>query len=279
MKLSNLGLSAFYHCTRLESMTEAAAVLAVTQSALSQRIAQLENELETTLFIRDGKKLQITSAGIELYKYCQSQENMEQEVLAKLGSGQNDLAGVVRIAAYSSIMRSLLIPKLTSVIREHSKLQLDLQTYEVIDLYDVLRTGRADFVVCDYSMQKNGITEQVIGQEEFVLIESVKYKTNLDVYLDHGPHDNATEAFFAIQKIVPKEYRRSYLGDVYAIIDGVEAGLGRAVMSRHLVEGNKKVKILKGYKRYFRPITLHYYEKAYYSELHKLLHKIFAAQS
>ena len=277
--MSNLGLSAFYQSARLENMTEAASVLAVTQSALSQRISQLESELETTLFIRDGKKLQLTQAGIELYKYCQSHENLENEVLSKLGSGQSELAGVIRIACYSSIMRSVLLKKIAPLVRKFPQLQLDLQTYEVVELYDVLRTGRSDFVICDYKMQKSGIQEMIIGQEEFVVIESAKYKTNEDVYLDHGIHDNATESFFSIQGGKAPTYRRSFMGEVYAIIDGVEQGMGRAVMSRHLIEGNKKIKILKGFKRYFRPITVHYYEKAYYSELQKQLLSIFAAQT
>jgi hypothetical protein len=62
------------------------------------------------------------------------------------------------------------------------------------------------------------------------------------------------------QANAPDHYRRSYMGEVYGIITGVEQGLGRAVMSRHLLRGNPKIKILKGYKRYF--------QQPYYSRLH-----------
>lgn len=59
------------------------------------------------------------------------------------------------------------------------------------------------------------------------------------------------------------------MGDVYGIITGVEEGLGRAVMSKHLLKNNKKIKGLKGHKKYLRDVTLNYFEQPFYSALHK----------
>jgi hypothetical protein len=55
----------------------------------------------------------------------------------------------------------------------------------------------------------------------------------------------------------------------YGVIEGVELGLGRAVMSKHLLKENSQIKVVKGFKRYFREVTLNYFEQAYYSRLHK----------
>ncbi|MNU11099.1 hypothetical protein D3C72_2586920 [compost metagenome] len=44
-------------------------------------------------------------------------------------------------------------------------------------------------------------------------------------------------------------------------------GLGRAVMSKHLIADNKRVQIINGYSVYKRPVTLHYFDQPYYSRI------------
>lgn len=51
MKINNLGLKAFHQVSLRLNMTFAAEELGLTQSALSQRISALEDDLETTLFV------------------------------------------------------------------------------------------------------------------------------------------------------------------------------------------------------------------------------------
>lgn len=58
------------------------------------------------------------------------------------------------------------------------------------------------------------------------------------------------------------------MGDIYGIIDGVELGLGRAVVSKHLLKG-RKLKIVPGYKKHIQPVILHYYDRPYFSNLFK----------
>lgn len=266
MKLSNLGLQAFHHCALTLNVTEAAMKLGITQSALSQRLASLESDLEVTLFIRDPKGLILTAEGERLLRFTQSSVGLEDELLQALKGNRHELGGPVRIAGFSSILRSMIIPTLAPFFRRHPKVHGDFQSYEVFELPKVLATGRADLVILDYELGKKGIIQESIGVEEYVVIESVKYQSPQDVYLDNGPHDNATESFFQFQS-KEQPYRRSFMGDVYGIIEGVEEGLGRAVMSKHLVSKNKKVKILKGFRPYKRPIVLHYYERSFYPEL------------
>ncbi len=266
MKISHLGLSAFYQCARTLNMTAAAGELGLTQSALSQRLSQLENELESTLFFRDSKGLVLTEMGERLLRFAETNQGLEDELLRDLKGTRGELSGNIMIAGFSSIIRSLVIPSLSPFLRKNPMVNLSFQSYEMSELPSILSSSRADFIIMDYEMNKKGIHQEVLTLEEYVVIESARYKTPTDIYLDHGPHDNATESFFTAQD-KKHPFRRSFMGDVYGIILGVEEGLGRAVMSRHLVENNRKVKILRGFKSYKRPVTLHYYERAYYPEL------------
>lgn len=271
MKLTNHQLRAFFETAKLRSFSKAAEELNVTQSALSQRVSNLEGELETTLFIRDTSGPILTESGEMLFRYCQFNDTAENEVLVKLKSGREMVSGVIRIAGFSSVLRSVIIPSLAPFLRKHPHVQCEFRSYEVIELYEILKMAKTDLVILDYNLKKDGIVEEVLGQEEYVVIESSKFEAPSDIYLDHGPHDNATESFFRFQDRRPTSYRRTFMGDVYGILNGVELGLGRAVMSKHLLKGNNKVKIVKGYKKYCRDITLNYYEQPYYPHLHKLI--------
>ena len=69
MKLSHLEY--FSAVCRLGSTTQAATVLSISQPAISAAIRDLENEFGVLLFVREGKRLQITDAGKKLYDLSQ----------------------------------------------------------------------------------------------------------------------------------------------------------------------------------------------------------------
>lgn len=270
MKISSLQLEAFFETAKFRSFSRAADSLGLTQSALSQRVSKLEAELELGLFIRDPAGPILTAAGETLLRHCQVSSSLEQEVLGQLKSSADEFRGSIRIAGFSSTLRSVIIPSLADFLRLHPQVQCDFQSHEVNKLARVLRNAEADYIVLDYPLQKKGIIEIPLGREEYVVIESVKHQVPEGVYLDHSPEDAATEIFFQsqIQSLFPKNFTRSFLGDVYGILAGTELGLGRSVMSKHLLKGNAKVRIVKGYKPYHRNISLSYFEQPYYSRLH-----------
>jgi DNA-binding transcriptional LysR family regulator len=275
MKISNTGLTAFIKTASSLNITAAAKELGITQSALSQRIALLEDDLETTLFIREARGLKLTERGEKLLHFALLNQKLEEEFLQELNGSSNELAGTLSIAGYSSILRSVIIPALAPFLRKHPKIQISFNSYEVEELPDILKTAKADIIFTDYLWEKNGVVNFKCGNEEFVVIESAKYDPASDIYLDNGPEDNATEDFFRQQVRAPKVLRRSFMGDVYGIIDGVEKGLGKAVMSKHLIKQNKAVTIKDGYKKYTRSVTMSYFDQPYYSKLMtRILHEL-----
>ena len=61
----------FLAIAREENMTKAASVLHLTQPTLSRQIHQLEQELGTTLFIRNGHHIFLTASGMRLKQRAQ----------------------------------------------------------------------------------------------------------------------------------------------------------------------------------------------------------------
>ncbi|MFT6067945.1 MAG: DNA-binding transcriptional LysR family regulator [Bacteriovoracaceae bacterium] len=266
MELKLDDLQAFLNIYQAGTFTKAAKDYGLTQSALSQKIRRIEETLQTAVFIRHPRSLSLTPSGEKLLAYAKEIALRQNEFLKSFDQYNHEISGVIRLAAFSSVMRSMLIPKLAPFIRKNSGVSLELTSYEMYELEDVLKTNKSDFIVTDYEPSLGGIESIKISSEEYVIIKSKKHPKAPHIFLDHGPQDNATLSYhkFIGKKI---DYERAYLGDVYAIIDGVAEGLGKAVMSKHLIEKDKRFFIQKEKKRYLRPIYLSYYSQAYYSPL------------
>ena len=178
------------------------------------------------------------------------------------------IAGVLRIASYSSVLRSVIIPSLAPLLREHPKIQTQLICKTMKELPLILYRSEADIIIMDYKIERHDLETIILGHEKYVVIESKKHTTPKDVYLDNNSEDMATENFFKAQRSFPK-YKRAYMSDCYGIIDAVINGIGKAVMPKHLIAPAMPIKVISGFKPYTLNVTLHYMKQPFYSKLHQ----------
>mgnify|MGYP003393210020 CR=1 FL=1 len=279
MSISTDHLFAFLLVHETGSFTEAASQAGLTQSALSQKIKRLEDGLEATLFVRKPTGPELTAAGEQLLSFARQQLAFEQEFLQGFQQNKTDLAGVVRIAGFSSVMRSVVIPSFAGFMRQHPRVQIVFSQHEMGELPNLLKTNAADLILLDYEPSFTGMDYETIGKEHYVVIESSKHETPPDLYLDHGPNDNATDSFFRAQGGKQRAYRRGFMGDVYGILDGVAHGVGRAVMSAHLVQDDRRFKQVKGHKTYERPLCLVWNQQAWYPKLQETARKLLITEA
>lgn len=104
-------VEAFYWVASLKSISRAAEKLFLTQSAMSSRIATLEEELGILLLDRRDKQFKLTVAGTRFLVYAQRLLDLQREVKAEMGSGA-PMAVAMRIGAIESVLHSWLIPGL-----------------------------------------------------------------------------------------------------------------------------------------------------------------------
>lgn len=269
MGLSSQNLEAFFHCAQEQNFTRAAEHLMISQSALSQRVLNLEAELETTLFIRSRTGVTLTPAGIELLNYYQAKESLEEEVLAKIKNPiRGEVSGSLRIGGFSSIMRSAILPALAPLLCQHSGIRLTFLNREIKELPQLMRQGEIDFMIIYSKEHREGMEHELLGYEENVLVEKKGY-SGPNIYLDHDENDQITGEYLSRHSKSEKKYDRRFLDDVYGLIDGVRMGLGRAVIPRHLIANDKSLKIINPRKKLKIPVVLHYRQQPYYTILHQ----------
>ena len=271
MKLPSHGLQAFLAVARSGSFTAAAKSQHITQSALSQRILNLEDELQTTLIIRDPSALKLTTQGDELLKFCQQQEKLEQEVLGKIlapsKSPVNELSGSIRVGGYSSVMQSVIMPALSGLMKKNSRLEVTFIVTELRELPGLLRTGKVDFLVLDHALKRPGTVSHLLGHEEYVWVRGKNMAEREGVFLDHDAEDLFSYEFFKLQGRKDLPRARSFLGSIAAIIEGVTLGWGEAIVPRHLIRGRKEIKVVERQKPMRVPVYLNYFEQPYYTRL------------
>src|SRR5204863_3678150 len=103
-------VEAFYWVVSLKSVSRAAEKLFVTQSAMSARIAALEEELGVLLLDRRDKQFRLTVAGMRFFNHAQRLLTLQREIKGEMGSaGGAQRALSLRIGAIESVLHSWLI--------------------------------------------------------------------------------------------------------------------------------------------------------------------------
>ncbi len=269
MNISSIYLKAFYQLAQTKNFTKAASELAITQSAFSHRIMNLEKDLESTLFIREKGNIQLTDIGESLLRYCEKVYRLEEEFVSKVhNSSSSQLAGSIRIGGFSSVLRSVVMPALAPLLRKNPKLSMSMTSVEIDELYELLRTSKVDFVLSNKDPQNKSIKAEFLGYEDNVLVESTKYEFN-NCYLDHDSKDVTTSSYFKLKPKLNNDIQKRYLDDVYGLIDGVKLGMGRAVLPSHLIENEKDLKVLFPKTKLRVSLYLLYYDNSYHTELEK----------
>ncbi|NYS32027.1 LysR family transcriptional regulator [Pantoea sp. WMus005] len=125
MKRNMNDLQAFITVAREGSFTRAAALLGVTQPALSQTITALENRMEIRLLTRTTRNVSPTAAGERLIEAIGNRFDEIEAELDMLTAMRDKPAGTVRITCGPHILSSLLIPKLTPLLAAYPDIRLE----------------------------------------------------------------------------------------------------------------------------------------------------------
>jgi len=118
-------LQSFVTVAREGSFTRAAALLGITQSALSQTISGLERQLKIRLLTRTTRSVSPTAAGERLLKAIGHRFDEIEAELDELTDMRDKPAGTVRITCGDHVLRTTLLPKLTPLLLEYPDIKVE----------------------------------------------------------------------------------------------------------------------------------------------------------
>lgn len=118
-------LLAFVTVAREGSFTRAAAVLGVTQSALSQAVRGLEDRLQIRLLARTTRSVAPTAAGERLARAIGHRFDEIETELDALTELRDKPAGTVRITCGEHVLHSTLMPRLAPLLGDYPEVTLE----------------------------------------------------------------------------------------------------------------------------------------------------------
>src|SRR4051794_9013110 len=126
--MDSSALETFLAVHRRGGVSPAAAALARTQSAISRRLALLEDELGTPLFERVGRRMVLNEAGAALLPYAERVVAAIDDARSVVDAVRTGAAGSVRVVAVGTLADAALSRTLQRLRVEHRGLDLRLHT-------------------------------------------------------------------------------------------------------------------------------------------------------
>ena len=127
----------------------AAEALAFTPSAVSQQLAQLQREAGVELFRKAGRRLELTDAGRMLAARAGGVLAQLEQLEAELAQAAGVVGGVVRVAAFQTAARALVMPAMDRLAATHPELRVELIELEAEESLPILARGGLDVAIAE----------------------------------------------------------------------------------------------------------------------------------
>ncbi len=265
----NLSLYRIFYATALAgNISKAADVLFISQPAISQSIKKLELSLDTTLFIRNSRGVQLTEDGELLFSHVQS-------AFQALESGEHQLrlrrelgVGRLRIGVSSTLCKYILLPYLKDFVRLHPHIQVTIACQSTNHTLQMLENNELDLGLTGRPEHLRGMDFYPVRKIQDIFVTSREYLDNLRIllgqigaesfsahdtalYLQSGTlilldKDNLTrqylDQYFKAMQLFPENILEATSMDL--LIDFAKIGLGIACVIREFIEFDLKEKTL-----------------------------------
>jgi len=170
--ISLRGLECLVTITEQGSLTKAAAVLHMSQPALSHQIAVIEHEIGTPVIERLPRGIRPTAAGLAAVEEARAALAAAGQVVTAARRAAAGKGGRIRIACAETMTGWLLVPVLRDWQHRFPGVELELKEYTSADrMLDTLLAGEADITVAPPPTKTDEHVE-VLGEEEIVVVAS-----------------------------------------------------------------------------------------------------------
>lgn len=147
------------------SYTGAAQELNITQPAVSNHIAYLENKLHVTLFTHQHKKVKLTPAGKLLCTRLTFLENFSADSLKQLSALQNTH---IKIGYAIDLDEEYIQSFIKLMIEKQPELDLDIHMADTSTLIEQITTGEIQAAVIEGEIKNTELINLPIYTDEFI---------------------------------------------------------------------------------------------------------------
>jgi len=240
MELSDLVV--FRTVVNAGGVTRAANQLHRVQSNVTTRVKNLEDELGVALFIREGRRMQLTPAGKVLLGYAERIIALASE--AKVALRDSGPRGVLRLGAMESTAAVRLPAPLSRLQSRHRDLAIELHTGDPVRLIGDVLAGTLEAALVAEPVSDPRLESMPVYAEELVLVTRIGHPAireprdiaprTLLAFHPGCPHRKRLEDWFDRANVMPE--RIVEMSSYHAILGCAVVGMGTALMPKSVVD-------------------------------------------
>jgi DNA-binding transcriptional LysR family regulator len=138
----------FIEVARLKSFSKAAKVLYLSQTAVSQQIATLEEMMSVRLFERDKKEVKLTIAGETFLLEAKRLVRLYDNAILKTQAYAQGVDGVIKLGFFSMLDRDLMSNVIAHFHRKYPKTQISIVQCNYEDMKNNILNNTIDLGFC-----------------------------------------------------------------------------------------------------------------------------------
>jgi len=162
-------VEAFVWVARLQSISRTAEKLFLTQSAVSSRIAALEEELAVPLIDRRDRVFRLTNAGSRFLDYADRLLALQLDLKRELGAPEQ-LPVSLRVGGIETVLHTWLIPLMESLKARYPTIAFELNVEMTHVLNEQIRRGGLDLVFSAAPAEGPGIVNERLAPMEMIFV-------------------------------------------------------------------------------------------------------------
>lgn len=155
---------------RQESISKAASRLYLSQPTLTKFLKKIEDEFETPLFDRVGKKMILTAAGKCCVKKAEEILELNEQMNKQIQALRKSDSGFIRIGTSASRGEYFINRVLNQLMEEYPHLTIHLTVEAKADLQKKLENDELDVIFVSNYAERPYLDYTKIAQEEMVLV-------------------------------------------------------------------------------------------------------------
>lgn len=221
------------------NITAAAKILHMAQPPLSRQIKQIETELNTVLFDRNGRRLHLTEAGMLLVSRVQEILNLTERSLQEVHNFSAGAAGTLALGAVDSAASFLLPDFIADFHQQYPKTKFELCVTETLRIVELLEKGVIEVGIIRHPFDIDYFANFSLPAEKLVVIAPESYHLNdaaplaiseLAQYplLIHRKYAALLTKIFQKHNCTPNFFCQN--DSIVPLISWAKAGLGAAII-------------------------------------------------
>ena len=148
------------------NITKAADKLSMSQPPLSFQMKALEKELETELFIRGKRHLQLTESGRLLYRHAKEILNLAEKTSSEIRSMSNGISGTISIGLVEGSAPNIAASWIAEFMKRYPGISFKIMDGNSDELIGILRSGLVNLAVITSPCDQTLLNSFKVGQEK-----------------------------------------------------------------------------------------------------------------